>query len=161
MAPIPALTPALTPTPIAGPPLVATAPAPACPVCHGTGSIRDETAPGGLAPCWRCGAADAEPPAAELAALLARHAFDPAGCYSAPGDPHTAELPAYARTYDPTTDGPIDLAPADGEDRDGPTDADWDEAFADRLDPSATWHEAEVRQCWGSNRPSLGGPDPS
>ena len=148
MAPTP--TPALTPTPIAGPPLVATAPAPACPVCPacgGSGRLPDATAPGGSVPCWRCDPYPYPEPAAAGA--------DPAEPEPA-AEPTAADRQWWRELSDELACGGRAIA-----DDDGPTEADWADYYAGRLTPGDGWPESEVRQSWGCNPPSLGGPDPS
>jgi len=131
--------------PTAVPATLPTATAPPCPACGGSGRLPDATAPAGSVPCWRC---DPYPESAAAGA-------DPAEPEPA-AEPTAADRQWWRELSDELARGDHAIA-----DHDGPTDADWADYYAGRLTPGDGWPESEVRQCWGSNPQSLGGPDPS
>ena len=155
-------------------------PFPACPLCGGSGWLRDQSAPGGRVSCWRCipygkGEGEGEGDGFAGMNLAALPELAPASArtwdlVSRPVDPLPLDLADPTDTTDHATAEPAPseadrawwaglLAELSAGDRliaeldhaidGGPDDRDWDEMYADKLDPSATWPEAERIACYG------------
>ena len=107
-------------------------PAPACPVCGETGTLRDDSTPSGLAPCWRCAGIDSAAPDPKPASVA-----DPEPEPTATDRAWWAALAYELARGDRTIFEHDHDAPA------GPSEADWADYHAARPDPGDDWPESE------------------
>ena len=124
------MAPTIATTAVATPATNLATPAPACPVCGGTGTLRDDSTPGGLAPCWRCAGVNATAP-------------DPKPASVADPEPTAADRAWWAALVDELARGDRTIFEHDHDAPAGPSEADWADYHAARPAPGDDWPESE------------------